>query len=85
MPTTHHYQEHCGSYYAATAHEMTRYPTLKGGVEADACVVGAGFTGIATALALAERGYSVVVVEANRVAWGASGRNGGPVNRRYQW
>ena len=44
---------------------------------ADVCVVGAGFTGVATALTLAERGYSVAVVEANRVGWGASGRNGG--------
>ena len=45
--------------------------------DSDVCVVGAGFTGIATALTLAERGYSVAVVEANRVGWGASGRNGG--------
>ena len=44
---------------------------------ADVCIVGAGFTGISTALTLAERGYSVAVVEANRVGWGASGRNGG--------
>jgi len=43
----------------------------------DICVVGAGFTGVATALTLAERGYSVALVEANRVGWGASGRNGG--------
>ena len=41
------------------------------------CVIGAGFTGISTALHLAERGYDVHVVEANRVGWGASGRNGG--------
>lgn len=41
------------------------------------CVVGAGFTGVATALTLVERGYKVVLLEANRVAWGASGRNGG--------
>ena len=40
-------------------------------------VVGAGFTGVATALTLAERGYSVALIEANRVGWGASGRNGG--------
>ena len=41
------------------------------------CVIGAGFTGISTALHLAERGYDVHVVEANKVGWGASGRNGG--------
>lgn len=44
---------------------------------ADVCVIGAGFTGISTALHLAERGYNVHVVESNKVAWGASGRNGG--------
>jgi glycine/D-amino acid oxidase-like deaminating enzyme len=70
-------QEHCGSYYAATRHPAKSYPTLQGDQIADVCVIGAGFTGIATALSLAERGYKVAVVEANRVGWGASGRNGG--------
>lgn len=68
---------HAPSYYAATANSRTTYPTLEGDVTADVCIVGAGFTGISTALTLAERGYSVAVVEANRVGWGASGRNGG--------
>jgi glycine/D-amino acid oxidase-like deaminating enzyme len=72
-------QEHTASYYAATVNEPTDYPALTGGVTADVCVVGAGFTGVATALTLAERGYSVALVEANRVGWGASGRNGGQV------
>lgn len=70
-------QEHPNSYYAATANWQTRYPALDGNEQADICVVGAGFTGISAALTLAERGYSVAVVEANRVGWGASGRNGG--------
>jgi glycine/D-amino acid oxidase-like deaminating enzyme len=70
-------QEHTRSYYAATANEHSDYPELQGAVEVDICVVGAGFTGIASALTLAERGYRVAVVEANRVGWGASGRNGG--------
>lgn len=68
---------HTGSYYAATANEITDYPPLSGAGSADVCVIGAGFTGIATALSLAERGYRVAVVEARRVGWGASGRNGG--------
>ena len=72
-------QEHTHSYYAATANEQTAYPVLEGAKSADVCVVGAGFTGVATALTLAERGYSVALVEANRVGWGASGRNGGQV------
>ena len=70
-------QEHAGSYYAATVNEVTDYPVLDGQRSADVCVVGAGFTGVSTALDLAERGYSVALVEANRVGWGASGRNGG--------
>ena len=77
MKAIHQKQEHTDSYYAATVNEATDYPPLKGDQSADVCVVGAGFTGIATALTLAERGYSVAVMEANRVGWGASGRNGG--------
>ena len=67
---------HTRSYYAATV-APPDYPPLQGDVDADVCVVGAGFTGISTALHLAERGYRVRVLEANRVGWGASGRNGG--------
>ena len=67
------------SYYAATAPAGRRRPALVGRETADVCVIGAGFTGISTALHLAERGYSVVVLEAARVGWGASGRNGGQV------
>jgi len=77
MRANHQKQEHPNSYYAATVTEVTDYPLLEGGVSADICVVGAGFTGVATALTLAERGYSVALVEANRIGWGASGRNGG--------
>ena len=69
--------EHTASYYAATAHEQTDYPTLNGEVTVDVAVVGAGFTGVSSALHLAERGYKVALIEANRIGWGASGRNGG--------
>ncbi|MDX1508407.1 MAG: FAD-dependent oxidoreductase, partial [Woeseiaceae bacterium] len=72
-------QPHTGSYYAATANVITDYAPLRGDQSADVCVVGAGFTGISTALHLAERGYDVCVVEAHRVGWGASGRNGGQI------
>lgn len=70
-------QAHTGSYYAATVNHVTDFAPLQGTQETDVCVVGAGFTGISTALHLAERGYKVHVVEANKVGWGASGRNGG--------
>ena len=73
----HTLQSHIGSYYAATANDHTDFAPLRGEQNADVCVVGAGFTGISTALHLAEKGYDVHVVEANKVGWGASGRNGG--------
>jgi len=79
MLATDQKQEHTSSYYAASVSEVTEYPRLEGAQSVDVCVVGAGFTGTATALSLAERGYSVALVEANRVGWGASGRNGGQV------
>ncbi|RDE19142.1 FAD-binding oxidoreductase [Motiliproteus coralliicola] len=67
------------SYYTASANPATAYPMLNEAVDADICVIGAGFTGLSAALHLAERGYKVVVLEAQRVGWGASGRNGGQV------
>jgi gamma-glutamylputrescine oxidase len=69
--------EHCSSYYAATCNDTAAYPPLRTDVRCDVCVVGAGFTGVATALTLAERGYSVTVLEQHKIGWGASGRNGG--------
>jgi gamma-glutamylputrescine oxidase len=70
-------ENHIASYYAATANDRTQHPSLEGTVKADVCVVGGGFSGVATALTMAERGRSVVLIEANRIGWGASGRNGG--------
>ncbi len=70
-------QPHVGSYYAATVNRHTDFAPLRGDHRADVCIVGAGFTGISSALHLTERGYKVHVVEARRVGWGASGRNGG--------
>lgn len=67
------------SWYAATAEPLERLPALQGAERADVCVVGGGFTGLSAALHLAERGYDVVLLEAQRVGFGASGRNGGQV------
>ena len=67
------------SWYVATARGRLEHLRLQGTVVADVCVVGAGYTGLSTALHLAERGYSVVVLEAQRVGFGASGRNGGQI------
>jgi len=68
---------HIDSYYAASANPSPAHPALQGDVEADVCVVGGGIAGCSTALHLAERGYRVVLLEAKRVGWGASGRSGG--------
>ncbi len=69
--------EHVASYYAATINESKTYPILKEGITSEVCIVGAGFTGINTALNLVKKGYKVVVIDSARVGWGASGRNGG--------
>lgn len=69
--------EYPRSYYADTANAATDYPALEGARTADVTVVGAGFTGLSAALELAERGYDVALLEASRIGWGASGRNGG--------
>ena len=67
------------SYYRASANPHPDHPRLEGEHEADVCVIGAGFTGLSAALELAERGFSVAVLEAETVGWGASGRNGGQI------
>ncbi len=71
--------ERAPSYYAASLNFESDYPTLQGSVTVDVAIIGGGFTGIATAVELAERGLKVAVVETNKVGWGASGRNGGQV------
>ena len=70
-------REHTGSWYAATRNAATDYPVLRGEHRCDVAVVGGGFSGVSTSLFLAERGYDVALLEANRIGWGASGRNGG--------
>lgn len=70
-------QEHVDSYYAATANTSRRFAPLHDRIDADVCVIGGGYTGVSCALHLAERGYKVALLEAGRIGWGASGRNGG--------
>ncbi len=69
--------EYPQSWYAATAQPLEPFPALAGDQRADVCIVGAGYTGLSAALHLAEAGLSVIVLEAHRVGFGASGRNGG--------
>ena len=65
------------SYYAATAQDVCESTPLQGSVRADVCVIGSGFTGVSAALNLAEAGFDVVLLEAERIGFGASGRCGG--------
>lgn len=65
------------SWYAATTTPLAAFPPLRGEVKADVCVIGAGYTGLSAALHLAQAGRRVVVLDAQRVGFGASGRNGG--------
>jgi len=76
-------QTYVNSYYAATRNQTTDYPQLEELVECDVCVIGAGYTGLSSALFLAEAGYSVTVLEAAKVGFGASGRNGGQLVNSY--
>ena len=71
--------EYPPSYYAATADKVAPFAPLKGQVSADVCIVGGGYTGLSAALHCAQAGLSVALLEAHRVGFGASGRNGGQV------
>ena len=71
------------SWYAASATPLDAFPPLKGDARADVCIIGAGYTGLSAALHLAQAGVDVAVVEAHRVGFGASGRNGGQVGTGF--
>lgn len=75
-------QEHVASYYRFNAGN-TDYPALQEALQADVCVLGGGFTGLSSALHLAEAGFKVVLLEAGRIGFGASGRNGGQIVNSY--
>lgn len=71
--------EYPESWYAATATNLAPFPSLTHDIQTDICVIGAGYTGLSAALHLSEAGYSVALIEAHRIGFGASGRNGGQV------
>ena len=71
--------EHASSYYAASANRLEEFAALHGDTRTEVCIIGAGFTGLSAALHLAEAGMEVVLLDAHRAGWGASGRNGGQV------
>ncbi len=69
-----------GSYYTATAEPLHRFAPAEGEITCDVCIIGGGFTGLSAALHMAQAGLDVVLLEAQRVGFGASGRNGGQVS-----
>ncbi|HDR9482421.1 TPA: FAD-binding oxidoreductase [Burkholderia aenigmatica] len=75
--------DYVDTYYSRTLHDTIARAPLDADLDADVCVVGAGMAGITAALELLRRGRSVVLLDANRVSWGASGRNGGVVSPGY--
>ena len=72
-------QQHVNSYYANSIKDETDYPVLEQELTTDICIVGGGFSGVSAGLHLSELGYKVVIVEANKIGWGATGRNGGEI------
>ena len=81
--------EYPESWYAATVDPLPPFAPLRGEVSADVCIIGGGYTGLSAALHLAEAGMDVVVLDAHRAGWGASGRNGGQAgsgfNQDQRW
>ena len=69
----------CSAYYTATVNQESDYPELHDNIRVDVAIVGGGFTGVNTALELAEKGLKVAIIEAEKIAYGATGRNGGQV------
>lgn len=76
-------QDYIDCYYSRSLRIDTGFPKLQETIQTPVCIVGGGMAGVATAQSLAERGIHAVVLEANRIAWGASGRNGGFVSAGY--
>ncbi|WP_085906050.1 NAD(P)/FAD-dependent oxidoreductase [Kiloniella majae] len=81
-------QDYTNSYYTASMNQSHDRPEITGEHNCDVCVIGGGMTGTSAALHLAERGYKVILLEASKISWGASGRSGGQMiigyNQSYQ-
>jgi len=73
------------SYYAATAHKWRSAYEMGEELSFDVAVIGGGFTGLSAALACAERGFSVILIERDHIGFGASGRNGGQLIPGLRW
>ena len=81
------YAQHDGAaptWYEASARTNPTWPALDGDTRADVCVIGGGYTGLSSALHLAEHGFRTVLLEARRIGNGASGRNGGQLGSGHR-
>ncbi|HRW30755.1 MAG TPA: FAD-dependent oxidoreductase, partial [Emcibacteraceae bacterium] len=67
--------EYIDSYYSRTLNVKKAFPELTDEISTTVCIIGGGMAGVATAQGLVDRGIKPVLIEANRIAWGASGRN----------
>jgi glycine/D-amino acid oxidase-like deaminating enzyme len=76
-----HSEKYPDSYYHATLNDKAGFPVAEGQIKTQVCIIGGGFSGVSTALELKERGFDVVLLEAYKIGWGASGRNGGQLIR----
>ena len=73
-------QDYPNSYYIDSLdRKLIHHPSLKDSYECDLCIIGGGFTGLSTAIEASKKGLKVILLEQNKVAWGASGRNGGQI------
>jgi len=72
--------DYVDTYYSRKLADSSRFETLRGSTQTDVCIIGGGLAGLSLALALVERKQRVTLLEARRLAWGASGRNGGFVS-----
>ena len=66
-------------YLDSLERDLIQHPSLSDSYECDLCIIGGGFTGLSTAIEASQRGLKVIILEQNRIAWGASGRNGGQI------
>ncbi|HPD82311.1 MAG: FAD-dependent oxidoreductase [Alphaproteobacteria bacterium] len=76
-------EDYLETYYRDTLNENRFRPALQEDVQTEICVIGGGLAGLSTALGLVEKGKKTTLIEANRIGWGASGRNGGFVAKGY--